>query len=510
MKKLPIGISTFKDIREDNYVYIDKTKEALDLIESGKYYFLSRPRRFGKSLFLDTLKNIFEGKKELFENLYIYDKYDFKSYPVIKISFSGDIFSKEDLKLTLFDLLKDNQKKFQIECEHTIKASLCFKELIQKTYEKYNKKVVILIDEYDKPILDNIEKPDTSYELREELKAFYTQIKENDAYIQFAFLTGVSKFAKVSIFSGLNNLEDITLNKKYATICGYTHHDIETSFKELLEGVNLEKLKEWYNGYNFLGESVYNPFDILLFISNGFVFKNYWFANATPTFLIKLLKKGDYFLPQLENLISDESLIESFDIENLKIEPILFQSGYLTIDKVEIDEEFEFRTYKLKLPNKEVQISFNTMLISYLTNDDNYTLKRKNLLMALANSSLEEFKETLTSLYASIPYNSYVKNNISSFEGYYASVFYVYISSLGLKIIAEDVTNRGRIDFTVFIKDKIYIFEFKVNDEDPLFQIKKKKYYEKYLKENKEIILVGINFDEKEKNVKKLVWEGKS
>jgi hypothetical protein len=246
MKKLPIGISTFKDIRSDNYIYIDKTKEALKLIESGKYYFLSRPRRFGKSLFLDTLKNIFEGKKELFENLYIYDKYDFKSYPVIKISFSGDIFSKEDLKLTLFDLLKDNQKKFQIECEHTIKASLCFKELIQKTYEKYNKKVVILIDEYDKPILDNIEKPDTSYELREELKAFYTQIKENDAYIQFAFLTGVSKFAKVSIFSGLNNLEDITLDEKYATICGYTHNDIKTSFKELLEGVALEKLKEWY------------------------------------------------------------------------------------------------------------------------------------------------------------------------------------------------------------------------------------------------------------------------
>ena len=174
---------------------------------------------------------------------------------------------------------------------------------------------------------------------------------------------------------------------------------------------------------------------------------------------------------------------------------------------MEVDEEFEFRTYKLKLPNKEVQISFNSMLISYLTDDDGYTLKRKSLLMSLAKGNMEEFKETLISLYASIPYNSYVKNNISSFEGYYASVFYVYIASLGLKIIAEDVTNRGRIDFTVFVKDKIYIFEFKVKDEDPLFQIKKKKYYEKYLKENKEIILVGINFDEKEKNVKKLVWE---
>ena len=507
-KKLPIGISTFQKIRSDNYIYIDKTKEALKLISEGTYYFLSRPRRFGKSLFLDTLKNIFEGNRELFKGLYIYDKYDFKPHPVIHISFSGGIKDNKRLYKHLLAILKDNQSRLKIECEEKEYPDLCFSELIKKAYEKYNEKVVVLIDEYDKPILDNIEKPEVAYNIREILKRFYTEIKNSDEYIRFAFLTGVSKFAKVSIFSGLNNLEDITLNKKYATICGYTHHDIETSFKELLEGVDLEKLKEWYNGYNFLGERVYNPFDILLFISKNFRYSNYWFASATPTFLIKLLQKGNYFLPQLENLVSDESLIESFDIENLKIEPILFQSGYLTIDKVEVDEEFEFRTYKLKLPNKEVQISFNSMLISYLTDDDGYTLKRKSLLMSLANGNMEEFKETLVSLYASIPYNSYVKNNISSFEGYYASVFYVYIASLGLKIIAEDVTNRGRIDFTVFVKDKIYIFEFKVKDEDPLFQIKKKRYYEKYLKENKEIILVGINFDEEERNIKKFVWEG--
>jgi hypothetical protein len=379
MKKLPIGISTFKDIRENNYVYIDKTKEALDLIESGKYYFLSRPRRFGKSLFLDTLKNIFEGKKELFEGLYIYDRYDFEPHPVIKLNFRN-VLSEEELFDSIFDMLEVNQERLKVKCKSTKDYAICFNDLIKKTYEKYNKKVVVLIDEYDKPILDNIEKPDIAYNIREILKRFYTEIKNSDEYIQFAFLTGVSKFAKVSIFSGLNNLEDITLNKKYATICGYTHNDIKTSFKELLDGVNLEKLKEWYNGYNFLGERVYNPFDILLFISNGFVFDNYWFANATPTFLIKLLKKGDYFLPQLENLVSDKSLIDSFDIERLKIEPLLFQSGYLTIDKIEVSE-FEEVEYYLRLPNKEVRISFNNMLIKYLTNNDTFLPQKKSPLL---------------------------------------------------------------------------------------------------------------------------------
>ena len=506
MKKLPIGISTFEKIRSDNYIYIDKTKEILSLIENGTYYFLSRPRRFGKSLLIDTLKEAFEGNKELFKDLYIYDKYDFTPHPVIKISWGGNFQTLEGLQKSALFVFEENQKRLEIKCKEKEYMPSCFGELIQKAYEKYNQKVVILIDEYDKPILDVIEDKERVKINREFLRGLYTIIKENDRYVRFAFLTGVSKFSKVSIFSGLNNLEDITLHRRYATICGYTHRDIETSFKELLDGVDLEKLKEWYNGYNFLGERVYNPFDILLFISNEYLFDNYWFSTGTPTFLIKLLKERNYFIPELENLIADKSLIDSFDIERLRIEPLLFQSGYLTIDKA-IEREYGGLRFYLKLPNKEVQISFNDVLIDYLTGDMGYEIEKDRIYESLKDENLEEFKETLISLYAQIPYNSYVKNNISSFEGYYASVFYVYIASLGLKIIAEDVTNRGRIDFTLFIKDKIYIFEFKVGDEDALEQIKKRRYYEKYLKENKDIILVGINFDENEKNVKRLVWE---
>ena len=293
MKKLPIGIQTFSEIRTENYIYIDKTKLAYALIENGKYYFLSRPRRFGKSLFIDTLKNIFESKKELFKGLYIYDKLDWaKSFPVININFAGGVIRDEKLLNE-----KITNKLFEIagNYEITLKyknISDQFEELIKKIHNKFNRKVVILIDEYDKPILDNITDPSMASDMRDGLKNLYSVIKGTDEYIKFVFLTGVSKFSKVSIFSGLNNLEDITLNEDYATICGYTQNDLETSFASHLENVDMDKLREWYNGYNFLGDNVYNPFDILLFIKNRFKYNSYWFSTGTPSFLIYLIKQN--------------------------------------------------------------------------------------------------------------------------------------------------------------------------------------------------------------------------
>ncbi len=503
--KLPIGISTFKEIRE-GYVYVDKTKYIMQLINNHKYAFLSRPRRFGKSLLCDTLKELFEGNKELFNGLYIFDKYDFKKYPVIKISFGG-IRGLDRLKRVLFFNLRENSKRLGVKCIEKEDAALCFSELIRAAAKKYKEKVVILIDEYDKPILDNIEDAKVAIEIREYLKEFYTEIKENDAYIKFCFITGVSKFAKVSIFSGLNNLDDISLDKRYAGICGYTQKELEGVFGELLKDVDLDKVKEWYNGYNFNGESVYNPFDILLFISKGYVYNNYWFSTGTPSFLIKLLKTRNYFLPQIEHLRTDGSLINSFDIEDIRLEPILFQSGYLTIDEIKESRRGGIE-YILRIPNKEVQISFNNMLIDYFTSEVTEKLEyQDNLYEALEKVDMELFKKSLESLYASIPYNYFIKNELDKYEGYYASVFYAYIASLGLKIVAEDVTNRGRIDFTVEFKDKYYIFEFKVTDEDPLKQIKEKRYYDKYLGKGKEVVIIGIVFDEKRRNIKEFVWE---
>ncbi len=508
MKKLPVGIYTLKKIVKGNYLYIDKTDIALDIIENNEYVFLSRPRRFGKSLFLDTLKNIFEANKELFKGLYIYDKYDWtKKYPVIKISFSGNIYSKEDLNRNLLHIMENIQKDLKITCKNQTDANICFSELIRETSEKYKSQVVVLIDEYDKPILDNITKPENAQEIREGLRDFYTRIKDNDQYLKFAFLTGVSKFSKTSIFSGLNNITDITLNPKYGNVCGYTQNDIESSFLPYLEGVDLEKLKTWYNGYNFLKDKVYNPYNILLFIQNGKLYKNYWFETGTPTFLIKLIKENNYFLPKLSDISVGDELLNSFDVNNIKVETLFFQTGYLTIDEVSTTI-FETLEYKLKIPNKEVQISLNNKFIDYLTRDNSLNTTKTNIYQSLLDANLKEFKKVLIALFASIPYNNYVNNNILSYEGYYASVIYACLSSLGLNIIAEDVTNKGRIDLTVILNKKVYILEFKVLNSTPktntaLNQIIKNNYHEKYMDKYKEIYQIGIIFNEKKRNIVK-------
>jgi hypothetical protein len=506
LKKLPIGIQTFSKIIEDDYIYIDKTKEALEVIENYSYAFLSRPRRFGKSLFLDTLHNIFEGKKEYFKDLYIYDKWDWNTtYPVIKISFAGDLRSSNGLKKVILNILKTNQRRLNVECEEIDEFGICFKELIENTYQKYNQRVVVLIDEYDKAILDNLDQMEVAIENREIIKGFYTILKESDEYIKFVFLTGVSKFSKASIFSGLNMLEDISLVPKFGNICGYTQANIENEFKEYLENIDLEKVRQWYNGYNFLKDPLYNPFDLLKFIKYDFKFSNYWFATGTPTFLIKLIEKNNYFLPKLSNLVVGESILDSFDIENINLEVILYQSGYLTIDKMQLTP-FETIEYKLKLPNKEVKQSLNDVIIYYITNNQ-LPNSKTDIYLSLLNQDLELFKNSFISIFASIPYNNFTNNNIQNYEGFYASVVYVYLQSLGLDVIGEDVTNLGRIDLTVKIKDLIYIIEFKVGDEDALIQIKAKKYHEKYFSEKKDIYLVGINFDKEIKNISNFQWE---
>ncbi|MEA3467633.1 MAG: AAA family ATPase [Thermodesulfobacteriota bacterium] len=508
MKKLPIGIQTFSTIREDDHVYVDKTGMAVDLIENGTYYFLSRPRRFGKSLLVSTLQALFEGRQELFTGLAAHDRWDWHiKYPVIKLSFAGVARTVDDMKQDVHNILRDNEERLELQCRDTADLGGCFKELIKKAFQKYDRKVVILVDEYDKLILDNLDQVEMAKEAREILKDLYTTIKDSDEFIKFAFLTGVSKFTKVSIFSGLNNLLDITLSEDFATICGYTHNDLETVFLPYLQNVDMEKVREWYNGYNFQGDKVYNPFDILLFIKNNFKFSNYWFATGTPTFLIKLIQNQNFFIPALENLKANVALIDSFDIENIKLEPILFQAGYLTIK--DVVQTGALTMYILSFPNLETKYSFNDFILGYLTDQTSEKAEfQSDIYTALSNGNLGQFKETLTSLFASIPYNNYVNNTISSYEGYFASVIYAYLASLGLDITAEDVTSKGRIDLTIKLENNIYILEFKVDGSgNAMQQIKEKNYQQKYLDEEKDIFLIGIDFSSNDKNVSNFEWE---
>ena len=505
MKKLPIGIQSFKNIRTDNYYYVDKTPFVYKLVNSGKWFFLSRPRRFGKSLFLDTLRQAFLGKKEYFKGLYLEDHWDWeKVYPVIKISFgAGVIQDREYLRKIIFSVLKRYAEEENIKLTEELNNTRFF-ELIEKLSKKYNSQVVILIDEYDKPILDRIEQREIAIEIREELKNFYSVLKDADEYIKFCFITGVTKIRTASIFSGLNQLQDITLNPQYATICGYTQKELETVFAERLINQDLKEIKHWYNGYSWLGETVYNPFDILLYFDKN-DFRPYWFETGTPTFLMKLITERKYYIPQLENLEVGEELLGSFDIDRIYPENLLFQTGYLTIK--ERQKTVAGNTFRLSFPNHEVKVSFNNHLLTYLVED--YYEKQKlelKLFKAIDANDFEGIKELFKAFFASIPYDWYRKNTLAGYEGYYASIVYAYFAATGFEVTAEDATNHGRIDLTVLYKDRAYIIEFKVvelikDKISALDQIKQKRYYEKYKNNYNEIYLIGVEFSRDERNI---------
>jgi len=513
MKRLPIGIQTFSEIINENYCYVDKTRIIYELINNGKYFFLSRPRRFGKSLLIDTLKDLFEGREELFKGLWLENKWLWnKKYPAIKISFGGGVRNTDELDIVIKNQFKNIYEDYELKDYEITLSNVMFLSLIRKLYKEYNSQVVILIDEYDKPILDNITDKDKATAIREDLKDLYSVLKEADSYIKFCFITGVSKFSKVSLFSGLNNLWDITLDERFATICGYTQNDLETVFMEYLVGVDLEKVKLWYNGYSWLGEGVYNPFDILLFLGSASrEFKNYWFETGSPTFLLKLLKERKYYLPELERIRAGESLIGSFDVDCIESAALLFQTGYLTIKgKRQTGAKIE---YELTYPNLEVKSSLNDYLLFYL-NKDAQTKEntQSNVYDAIEKLNFESLKDAFFRLFAAIPYEWYIKNELDKYEGYYASIFYAVFASLGYDLRVEESTNHGRIDMVIKTDKVVIIFEFKVIDKESeqntaLEQIKDKRYYEKYLNSGKDIYLVGIEFSKSERNIVRFDWE---
>jgi hypothetical protein len=519
LKKLPIGIQTFREIIEEGYVYIDKTARARALAESGKHFFLSRPHRFGKSLFLDTLKELFEGSETLFRGLHIHEHWDWsRRHPVVRLDFSGGVLdSREALDEAIRERLAENQHRLGVRCEARSIAG-CFAELIGRAHQASGARVVVLVDEYDKPILDNITDVDQAAELREGLKNLYSAIKGQDAHIRLVFMTGVTKFSKDSLFSGLNQLNDLTLDARFATVCGYTQRDLETAFGAHLAGVDWDRLKAWYNGYGFLGEPVYNPFDILLFIGEGREYRNYWFETGSPRFLIEVLPRRATFLPDLEGIEASEEILDSFDIERIDPITLLFQTGYLTIDSTRWHRS-RLR-YRLRLPNQEVRMALADHLIDgYIgTLPTGRDALQDGLYDCLSQGDLPGLIAAIKRLFAGVAWRNFIHRDLPETEGYYASVLYAFFASLNAEVIPEDTSNRGQADLTVKLAGFIYCIEIKVDAADAapgadatenpaLAQIQARGYSAKYRGlPSKGLIELGLIFDRLERNLARADW----
>ena len=513
LQKLPIGIQNFESLRKDGYRYIDKTAIVYKLVQYGRYYFLSRPRRFGKSLLLSTIKAYFEGKRELFKGLAIdsMEDVEWQARPVLYLDLNTEKYDKpEKLDDVLNDFLKKQEALYGSE-ESERSLGLRFQGIIRRACEKTGHRVAILVDEYDKPMLQAIGNEALQDEYRSTLKGFYGALKSMDGYIKFAMLTGVTKFGKVSVFSDLNNLNDISMDLTYYNVCGITEEELLSNFPRHIDalananGISredcIEKLRHLYDGYHFEENApgVYNPFSVLNTLSK-MKFSSYWFETGTPTYLVELLRQYDYQLENLENIETDADVLNSIDPTTTNPIPVIYQSGYLTIKGY--DEEFKM--YRLGYPNAEVEEGFIRFLIPYYTSIDrvNAPFQIQQFVKDVRSGECERFVNRLKAFFADTPYEL-----TKSLENHYQNVLYIIFKLLGFYAHAEYHTSYGRIDLLVESKDYRYVMEFKLDGtaEEALQQIKSKDYALPFPMDQKKTYLIGMNFSKETRNIERYV-----
>jgi hypothetical protein len=514
---LPIGIQDFPKIREAGYCYVDKTERIHQLVAGpASTYFLSRPRRFGKSLLCSTLGAIFENRRELFGEIAGRPAlainsldWEWKKYPVIRLDLSGEDYTNgvQALHDLLEDSLKVQAKKLKIR--HTKGSPITqFKSLIRNANEKYCEKVVILIDEYDKPLLDTLEYPEIHKQLRSQLKALYGVLKSFDQYLRFVFLTGISKFSQVSIFSDLNNIVDLTFDERYADICGWTEEELFETFKLYIENIvatnkldkenYIKELRNFYNGYRFTKKDlkVYNPFGMLKHLNSNGEFLSYWYETGTPSFLVKLITQNKIDITKIDKMIMTHRTFQSFDIENMDVCVLLYQTGYLTI----VDYEAFTQSFTLEYPNEEVRTSFMFSLSKmYLKSPESGTdTLYINLSNALYNGEIDKAIDVLKVYLAGIPYPI-----TSTLENYFQTVVHIVFSMFGIRIKSEPYSSYGRMDAVVETDKYVYCFEFKVDKsaDEALAQIEEKEYLLQFKNTGKQLFKVGVSFDSEKRNI---------
>ncbi len=504
IQKYPVGHQDFKKIITNDFVYVDKTRYVHQLLEKGGYYFLSRPRRFGKSLFVSVLHYLFKGEKALFEGLYIADKWAFEEYPVIKISFANSGYREIGLEKAIALQMENNAAEYGIVLT-TPSTSLRFDELIRALYQRFQKQVVILIDEYDKPIIDYLDQDQLpkARENRGILKSFYSILKDADPYLKLVFITGVSKFSQVSIFSDLNNLYDLSMRQDFNEICGISQVELEAYFPQELETFDREKIRHWYNGYRWhiKGDTLYNPFSMLNFFSSNGDFFNYWYTTGTPTFLMEISKKEHFY--RFEDITADSLSLQSFDFENINLVPLLFQTGYLTIK----DYDDVMDNFTLSFPNHEVKGAYLNKLADTYIGSQIYPAKviMSNLIKALKNKSAQTLKENINKAFEHIPNPLWQKEN----EQFYHAIVHLLFSLMGVYINSEVQTKDGRADAIIQVEEGVFCLEFKLDKsaEEALAQIHDKGYLAPFLNKGKPCHAIGINFSKKKKEVEKIIWE---
>lgn len=509
-RKLPIGIQSFEDLRKRDYLYIDKTCLIYQIATSGKTYFLSRPRRFGKSLLISTIEAYFLGKKELFKGLAIESlETEWKEYPVFHLDLNARNYNSV---AALFGILNQHLEKWEAiygneKSDRSPEERFAY--ILEKIHIETNRQVVVLIDEYDKPLLQTIGDKELQEQYKGILKAFYGVLKSADAHLRFVFLTGVTKFGQVSVFSDLNQLKDISMDARYATICGITDKELRRDFQPELEklaeseGMSYEgvceKMKRMYDGYHFRHnmEGLYNPFSVLNAL-DSVEFGSYWFSTGTPTFLVELLKNTDYDLRNLEGLELPANLFADYKADADNPIPVIYQSGYLTIKGY----NKEFQSYTLGFPNEEVKYGFLNYLVPYYTGvSSNENLFNIRLFVdELRSGDVDAFLIRLRAFFSGIPYELNDKT-----ERHYQAIFYLVFRLLGQYIEVEERSTKGRADAIVKTRKYIYVFEFKLdgNVDDALKQIDEKGYLIPYTTDSRKLIKVGVSFDSKERNIGK-------
>lgn len=502
---------TFSKIIEGGFLYVDKTRYLYELVQRPLgTYFIARPRRFGKSLLISTIEEIFRGNQELFRGLWIYDSdYQWQTYPIILFDFGlQNVKSAEETKQAIITTINRVAEAHGFTLNGYDYQSL-FADLTRQLAAAHGGKVVLLIDEYDKPMIDNLSNLEEAKAIRDTLRAFYGVVKALDRYWRFVLITGISRFSRVGVFSSMNNLDDLTMSIRTANLLGITEAELRHYFKAYIDEFAaqrqrsaeevLTEIRAWYNGFCFAhgGERVYNPFSTIQFFLDK-RFSNYWFATGTPYFLIKLLKERNYNIQELDHVEADDLLLQTYELDNLAIVPLLYQTGYLTIKESESDAFGTF--YILSYPNHEVRHSFITYLLNAYSGDDGKLTEShlRRLVQALQSGKLAQFFETLNVFFANIDYDLHLEN-----EKYYQSIFYMIFLLLGLRTTAETKTSSGRIDAVIELAERIFIFEFKLGADaaTALQQSKDKAYAEKYRLRNKPITLVGANFEYKARKI---------